>query len=685
MTFALPSAFWLAACAVPIVVFYILKVRLRRQTVSTNLFWKQIFDEKPPRSIWQYLRHLLSLLVQLAMLALLVLAIADPYLPWELLAARRMVLVVDRSASMQARDVEPTRFDAAIDSALKFVDGLRFRDELAIVTAGPEPEVIVGMTSHVPTLKRALRGLHVTDEPANLQGAVELGKQLVGSHPHGEVLVYADGCDDLPLEAKPDSAQSADSKSDENAPKVSQVIFGTRVNNVGITQLQIRRSLVDPIGYEALIAVTNAGDGPVDCRLELTLNDLPVDVVPLHLKPNEHWQRSLQKTSIEGGKFVAALTQISPGTSSNGKDEEGAVKRSDKEVEKLDALAADDTAYAVLAPRTPQQVLLVTEGNLFLQKVFEANPLVACKVVKEVPKEWPKDTVVVLHREVPASLPSGDVLVIEPSGNCDAWDVATEIENPIITQQETESPLMAHLRLDNMLMPAAKQLKFKSPVESLAGTISGDTIYGLVRHEHGKCLVLSVDLDRSDLTFRTAFPIMVTNALNWFRGNTGELQSAAATGGVTSLPLVEKTVSPSAKLILKSPDGKESEIRRQSVADVQSPPKADAAKPTETAQTAAKENMPVDSALQVGPFDRCGLWQVVARNGQEPETVVGEIAVNLANEHESDLRPSDATATSATTILAGGWFARPLWYYLAACALVLSVVEWLLHQRRVIT
>src|SRR5689334_18050619 len=107
MSFALPSAFWLAACAAPIILFYILKVRLRRQHVSTNLFWKQIYEEKPPRSIWQYLRHLLSLLVQLLILTLLVLAVADPYLPWQLLQARRLVVVVDRSASMRAADVLP--------------------------------------------------------------------------------------------------------------------------------------------------------------------------------------------------------------------------------------------------------------------------------------------------------------------------------------------------------------------------------------------------------------------------------------------------------------------------------------------------------------------------------------------------------------------------------------------------
>jgi hypothetical protein len=98
MSFALPIAFLLAGLALPIVGFYILKVRLRRFPVSTNLFWRQIYDEKPPRSIWQNFRHLLSLLAQLAILLLLVLAVADPYLPWNATQARRIVLVVDPSA-----------------------------------------------------------------------------------------------------------------------------------------------------------------------------------------------------------------------------------------------------------------------------------------------------------------------------------------------------------------------------------------------------------------------------------------------------------------------------------------------------------------------------------------------------------------------------------------------------------
>ena len=65
MSLAFPLALAWAALAIPIVIFYILKIRLRQVPVSTTIFWQQIYDEKQPRSLWQMLRHWLSLLVQI--------------------------------------------------------------------------------------------------------------------------------------------------------------------------------------------------------------------------------------------------------------------------------------------------------------------------------------------------------------------------------------------------------------------------------------------------------------------------------------------------------------------------------------------------------------------------------------------------------------------------------------------
>ena len=71
MSLANPLALLWLGLIVPVVIFYILKVRLRRVPVSTILFWRQIYDENQPCSLWQRLRHWLSLLAQIALILLL--------------------------------------------------------------------------------------------------------------------------------------------------------------------------------------------------------------------------------------------------------------------------------------------------------------------------------------------------------------------------------------------------------------------------------------------------------------------------------------------------------------------------------------------------------------------------------------------------------------------------------------
>ena len=94
MSLANPFALLWLGLIVPVVGFYILKVRLRRVPVSTILFWRQIYDEHQPRSLWQRLRHWLSLVAQIVLILLLIAALADPFFAWETRQLRRIVLIV---------------------------------------------------------------------------------------------------------------------------------------------------------------------------------------------------------------------------------------------------------------------------------------------------------------------------------------------------------------------------------------------------------------------------------------------------------------------------------------------------------------------------------------------------------------------------------------------------------------
>ncbi len=595
MNLANPTGLLWASLAVPIVVFYILKIRLRRVPVSTILFWRQIFEEKKPRSLWQRLRHLLSLLVQLAFLCLLVGALAQPFFAWEINAARRVVLVIDNSASMNATDAAPTRLGRAKELGQHVIDGLRSRDQMAIVAAGTQPQVICGLTGHLRTLQEYLDAVHASDGPTRVAEAVALAQQLVGEESNVQILVLTDGC------AKGmDEIIKNEKKKYDNVQIVS---VGQRTGNVAITAFQVRRSLLDPIGYEILVEVVNHSDDPVECRFEIDLNGSVIDVVPLKLSANEKWSKVIEKTAADGGRLTGRINHE-------------------------DALAADNQAVALLPRREFQPVALVSaSGDLFIEKVLEANPLVKLSVSRKPVAKPPAGSVMVYHHQVPNPLPPGPTLVIDPEGDCDLWQVGEKLQNPIVTKQDKDSPLMAHVRLDNVLMPEARKLTFTEAAgkpQVLAAALTGEPLLCALDRPEGKVVVLTVNLDKGDLPLRTAFPILVTNTLGWFAGGRGELREALATGSVTEITLPDKTES---EYLLRAPDGQ------------------------------TRKLPPGVKRTTVGPLDQCGVWSVVANT---PDAVpVQEIACNLANRDESDLRASGIAAVGGRRAGTRPGFRRP--------------------------
>jgi hypothetical protein len=626
MSFANPTAWLWALLAVPVVIFYVLKIRLKRVPVSTVIFWRQLFDEKRPRSLWQRLRHLISLLVQLALLGLMVAALAEPVFSWDVLSARRVVLVLDNSASMNASEGDSTRLTKAKDEARQVIRGLRFRDEMAIVTAGTQARVVCGLTGHLKTLREALDTIEPTDGPTQLAEAVAVARRLAAQTESGgatfRVVVITDGC-----------AEGAVKLAGDDNTTVLPV--GRRTGNVGITRFQVRRSTIDPIGYEILAEVTNLSDEPTgDFRLSVALNGNPVEVKPLKLGANDKWSGVIENTTADGGMLTAELVVKG--------------EKHDRPFE--DALAADNKAVAILPKREPVPVHMHSPpGNLFLQKVLEANPLVRLTTSKEMPKLFADGAVKVFHREVPAKLPPGPVLVVDPANGCDLWTVGDKLQSPVVTQQDKDSPLMAHVRLDNVVLPEARKLTFTPAAgqpQILAGAVTGDPLFVLIDRPEGKVIVLTVNLDLGDLPFRTAFPILAMNTLGFFTSGVGELREALPTGATA-----EVTVPATGQFLLRSPDG-------------------------------TTRPLPAGAKTTIGPFDRCGVWSVMP---DAPDAVpLEEFAVNLMNKAESDLRPPEGLAetTVVEAGLGGGFLGRPAWWYLIGLAFAVAALEWYLYQRR---
>ena len=640
MEFLSPMAGWLALLAVPVILFYILKVRLRQEKVSTIIFWQQVFEERRTRSLWRRLRHLLSLLISLLFLSLLIAALLDPVLTSQK-KELRTVIIVDNSASMNAFENGGshgvTRLDLAKTELVRYLAGTRAGMQTAIITAGGEPKVVVGFTDHFGMLRKMVADIAPTDFPTGLSKAIELARHLAADEPDSITLVYTDGC-------TPDMEQHL------AASDLRFVPIGKPLDNVAITRFQSRRSLGDAAGYEILVEAVNYGESEVTCRLEIDLDDTPVDIITLTLAPNVPQTHIVRSTTDRGGLLAAKLDHA-------------------------DALPLDNKAMAILPPRPTQKLLFYGESDFFLGHVLQSQQNVDLAVVAECPVAVPQDAVLIVHRVVPETIPPGNVLVIDPQNDSDFFNVGESLELPLVANEAKDSPLMRFVHLNNVLMPGAKKLtpmqvraEYETPIAEtelldnalhsvLASTPDEEPVYMQWQNPVRKLLVLSAELKRGDLALRTAFPIMISNALNDFRDTGGELERAWSTGEAVTLPVA----TGEQELVLRSPNG---EMQR----------------------------FPVKSGgLSLGMLPHCGVWQILPSQATNPTnnhpseniSPIRQIACNLVDHNESNLRSApDSLYRDHTQNIARVAVGRPIWFWLVIIAILFTMSEWFLYQRR---
>ena len=228
-------------------------------------------------------------------------------------------------------------------------------------------------------------------------------------------------------------------------------------------------------------------------------------------------------------------------------------------------------------------------------------------------------------------------------------------------------------------------------VKVLARSLAGDPLLAIIERPGQKVLLLTVNLDEGDLPLRTAFPILMMNALNWFTENRGELREALPTGAITEVDLaVLRVVGQPFQADPNGSHGIESKPPAQSARKAErssgQPGKADLRL---VAPDGRRSALPLSSErLSLGPFDQCGVWRVVAvgTKKEEADTTLLELACNLSDRNESDVRVPKSNEGIPTTMISASLLGnRPVWFWLIALAWLLMTIEWWAYQRRVIT
>lgn len=137
LTFRNPELFYLLLVIVPMAAWYIF--RQKRNTASIKIS-STASVYKAPRTIRQYLRHLVFLF-QIIAIAFFVIVLARPQSSrnWENTTTEGIdiVIALDISSSMLARDFTPDRLEAAKNVAMKFISGREY-DRMGLVVFSGE-------------------------------------------------------------------------------------------------------------------------------------------------------------------------------------------------------------------------------------------------------------------------------------------------------------------------------------------------------------------------------------------------------------------------------------------------------------------------------------------------------------------------------------------------------------------
>lgn len=609
MSFLNPLALALLAVVPVVIALYLIRNRRRRFVAPTLMFWQRAAAEHETRRFLGRIRNPLSLLLQLLIVALLLLAASQ--VEWTALSLDRPTLIVlDQRLRMNSGSPGDSAFSRAADAARRLASTAREGAPAALLSAGRQPRVLAPLSEDRRQLEATLAAAEPTEEAGALSDAIRSATRIATALDHPtQLLVLTDREIEAP-EGLPD------------ATTFRSIATGTPAANAAITAFGLERAPGDPGSATGYLQLANFSDKPAELLVSIRSPEALLDTVAAQVPAGATEDLAFSLSLPAGETLVPIVAELEP----------------------ADALKEDNRAFAVLPPVLPIRVLLVSEGDRFLEEYLRAEDFAAYELLS--PASWN-----------PAFAASFDVVIFDRVANLDPGDApgvlylgtapfasdGDSLEAPVVTETRSNHPAVRGIDLEAMRVIRA--LPFPEQ-----GETPGYETVEVIRSGERPLAVAGESADgrrffatafatlESDLPLRAAFPLLMRSVLFWLAGRDLEPPRDLPAGSVVALPSGE---------------------RIEEIA-------FDSGERTEIASGPATVRL-----------SRSGIF---ARNGEREEL----FAVNGFSAEESNLQAASGN---------GGWngvglhlpslAAGSLWRWLALAAFLLLVLEWLLfHARR---
>ncbi len=647
---------------------YFLKLRRREMVVSSTLLWRKAVRDLQVNAPFQKLRRNLLLLLQLILLLALLLALARPTLRGLASSGEQLVLVIDQSASMNATDVAPSRLERAKAWALRKVEEFEGGGGVMVVTVAQQARVVQPFTTDRSLLRHAISGIEPTDQVGRLGPALQLiepyaiGGEGEGAKGSGlEVTVLSDGrfADEGNLSlrnAKLQLVRMAGESADE------------RAGNLAITAMSARRDYQRPQRVQVYARLSNDGDVPIQAKVSLMVDGRVRQVSAVEVPP-------VSSSSASGGVTGTAAATGGANASSNNIGQPGQQSLSFELTltsgaliglshDHVDALSIDNAAWLTLAPPRPLRVLLVTEGNAFLERAIEAVGV--RRLVTMTPKKYEDQSpeqlrrgegdegfdLIVFDEYSPTTQPTVNSVSLGGTGGIAGMERKATREGEPKTQMllnwRREHPLLRYVVLDDLLLVEPGRLAVPQEAVVLAtgqaGPVMAEMVTGGTRH-----VVTSFNVLKTNWPMQVSFAVFMSNCLEVLGlEGSGSVGRWHQPGEVVTLPTVAGA-GVGATVVYEGP------VRLEGRGE--------------------------DGQAVLPMLERVGLYQATTSVPSSWE----RLAVNLLDEGESDLRSAEQLQVGTTSVQALAQdvtVRREIWPWLAWAALAMLMIEWVVYTRR---
>lgn len=702
-----------AAIAVPtLLILYFLKLRRRDLEVSSTLLWKKAIQDMQANAPFQRLRRNILLLLQLLLLAAAIMALAQPERKTDSTVGQRHVILLDRSASMQATDAgevggdgKQSRLDQAKKEAIELVNSLRepglfdlgdesAGDQAMVIAFGAQADVRQNFTANKAELKRAIEGVEPTDGPGLIEEAFKLAKAyapkalvenkgFVALGPPAVIHIYSDG-------RLPD-ADKADPDPDDQVAYHAQGAKTTE--NLAITGLRVERPFDDPGKLSLFVGVQSTFKTARTFSVQLTIDNQVVGAKAVEIDGARVREGAVEGSGAEGAKAVESLITGLSGVVFALERSEGGVASVRLVADTPDALSVDDRAFVVIPPARRLSALLVTEGTYYLREVLEglnltklgvASPALMQQMLDKGGEEVDANIgplaqydVIILDKWLPVTpspsggnvpaLPPGRVLALgvvppPPAGLID--DGPGEITQ--VLSYVRDHPALRYSQLDEITI--GKSRKTRVADDTAVKIIARDTESPIIfeaADTDTRALVVTFNPGESDWALKPGFVAFLASTLPWLAHSAGEetgtqlqpgqtLSQRLPTGGAGAAATDVSLVLPDDQRV--------------------------------TLQPAA------DGTVAFGPLAKSGVYTLewVGQAAGGDVEVSGRIrralAANLLDPAESDIGAATELGLASRVVAAKEGeqnVTRKLWPWFVLGALGVCMLEWYVYNRKV--